>query len=181
MIGTHGRGFWIMDNITALRQMTPAVMNEQAHLFEIEPAYRYLPVQVLSPHRPVRAGIQFANAEDTVAYEDRAEPSGEVERVFLNAGENPPGGVAIDYELKAPTGEVKLAILDGKGVAIREFSNQGKENSWMPSEPGMNRFVWDMEISGCSTAKFLLHQDLCRRSIRTCKCRLPLRENIWRD
>src|SRR6202044_3528539 len=56
VIATHGRGFWIMDNITALRQMTPEVMSEQAHLFDIAPTYRYLPVQVLAPHRAVRPG-----------------------------------------------------------------------------------------------------------------------------
>ena len=82
--------------------------------------------------------------------------------------------MTIDYELKAPAGEVKLTILDGKGAVIKEFSSQGKENSWMPSEPGLNRFVWDMRYPGAR--EIPLPPDLCRRSIRTCKRRLPPRE-----
>ena len=90
VVATHGRGFWIMDNLTALRQITSDTAAASAHLFEIAPTHRYLPVRVLSPRRSFRPGLEFANAGDTVVYEDRRGPDGKVKRFFLNAGENPP-------------------------------------------------------------------------------------------
>jgi photosystem II stability/assembly factor-like uncharacterized protein len=148
VVGTHGRGFWIMDNLTALRQITPVVTAAPAHLFDIVPVNRYLPIQVLSPRRPVRAGIEFARSGDTVAYEDQAGPDGLVKRVFLNAGENPSGGLTIDYSLKSPSAAATLSLLDSQGQVIRHFSSQAKDSSWMPADAGMNRFVWDLRYPG---------------------------------
>lgn len=148
VVATHGRGFWIMDNLTPLRQLTSDVTTAPAHLFEIAPTYRYLPIQVLSPRRPVRAGLQFARSGDIVTYEDRKGPDGRVRRVFLNAGENPSGGVTIDYALKQPSGTVALTLVDAKGQVIREFSSAATDGSWMPADNGTNRFYWDMRYPG---------------------------------
>jgi len=148
VLATHGRGFWVLDNLTALRQITREVAATSAHLFDIAPTDRYLPVQVLSPRRPFRPGIQFARSGDIVAYEDRRGLDGRVRRFFLNAGENPPGGVTIDYYLKQPPGAVTLAIVDGKGQVIKQFSSEAKDSTWLPAETGMNRFVWDMRYPG---------------------------------
>ena len=126
VVATHGRGFWIMDNLTALRQITREVQAAPAHLFDIAPTDRYLPMRVLSPRGP----------------------EGRVRRVPLDAGENPPGGVMIDYYIKQPAGETTLTILDGKGQAIKRYSSPAKDGGWMPSEAGMNRFVWDLRYPG---------------------------------
>ncbi len=145
VLATHGRGFWIMDNVTALRQITREVTTASTHLFEIAPTDRHLPVRSLSPMRSFRPGIQFARARDIVGFEDRRGPDGRVKRFFLNAGENPPEGVMIDYYLKQPpSGEATLTILDAKGEEIRRFSSQADDDLWMPADAGMNRFVWDM-------------------------------------
>jgi photosystem II stability/assembly factor-like uncharacterized protein len=148
VVTTHGRGFWILDNLTALRQITREVAAASVHLFEIAPTRRYLPVQVLSPRRSFRPGIQVARSDDSVAYEDRRGPDGRVRRVYLNAGQNPPGGVMIDYYLKQRSEAVTLTILDGKGQVIKQFSSQAKDSTWLPAEAGMNRFVWDMRYPG---------------------------------
>ncbi len=42
VIATHGRGFWILDNVSALRAITPAVANAAVHLFDVVPASRHL-------------------------------------------------------------------------------------------------------------------------------------------
>ena len=144
VLATHGRGFWIMDNVTALRQITPEITEASANLFDIAPTDRYLPVRVLSPTRSFRPGIQFARARDIVGFEDRRGPDGRVKRFFLNAGENPPGGVMIDYYLKQGSDEATLTILSGEGELIKEFSSQTRDSRWMPAEAGLNRFVWDM-------------------------------------
>ena len=117
-----------------------------AHLFEIIPTYRYLPVRSLSPMRSFRPGIQYARASGgQVAFEDRRDANGRIRRTYLDAGQNPPDGVMIEYYLKqSPSDEATLTILDGQGEVIQQFSSQAMDNRWMPAEAGMNRFVWDL-------------------------------------
>ena len=112
VLATHGRGLWIMDNLTAIRQITSQVTAASAHLFEIAPTYRYLPVRSLSPMRSFRPGIQYTRGSGgLVAFEDRREANGRLRRTYLNAGQNPPGGVWIEYYLKQPpSGEATLTI-----------------------------------------------------------------------
>ena len=148
VLATHGRGFWIMDNVTALRQITPEVTAAPAHLFEIAPTDRYLPIQSLPPMRTFRPGVQFARSGDIVAFEDRREPDGRVRRSFLNAGENPNDGVHIEYYLQQAAKAATLTIVDGKGQTIKEFSSEAGDGRWMPAETGMNRFYWDMRYPG---------------------------------
>jgi photosystem II stability/assembly factor-like uncharacterized protein len=143
---THGRGFWILDNLTALRQITPAIAAAPAQLFEVVPAYRRPGSGRGSFGRVPRPGVQFSSAAGMVApYEDVRGPDGKARRVYFNAGQNPPGGVLIEYYLKqAPADEAVLTILDAKGQEIQRFSSQPKDNRRMPAAAGMNRFSWDM-------------------------------------
>ena len=41
VVGTHGRGFWILDDISPLRQMSAAITDANAHLFAPRPTYRF--------------------------------------------------------------------------------------------------------------------------------------------
>ncbi len=94
VISTYGRGFWIMDDITPLRNMTPAVLASDAHLFPLRDAYRFRPITAPS-----------------TTYDDPT------------TGENPKYGASINYYLKAPaTGGVKVTILDEKGAVVRSFN-----------------------------------------------------------
>ena len=94
VISTYGRGFWIMDDITPLRSVTPAVLASEAHLFPVRDAYRFRPITAPS-----------------TTYDDPT------------TGENPKYGASINYFLKAPvTGGVKVTILDDKGAVVRSFS-----------------------------------------------------------
>jgi hypothetical protein len=94
VIGTYGRGFWILDDLSPLQKLTPAVANANAHLFAPRPAYRFLDV------------------EANVTMND--DPT---------AGSNPPYGAAINYWLKsAPTGAVTIDILDAGGKTIRTIA-----------------------------------------------------------
>ncbi|MCX6550304.1 MAG: sialidase [Acidobacteria bacterium] len=92
VIGTYGRGFWILDDITPLQQSTSQVLASDAHLFAPRQAYRFR---------------QITN--DSVIRED--EPS---------AGNDPPYGADINYYLKSlPNGPVTVTILDQKGEVVR--------------------------------------------------------------
>jgi photosystem II stability/assembly factor-like uncharacterized protein len=91
VVATYGRGFYVLDDITPLRQLAPEVLASPVHLFAPRPTYRLRPV-----------------SEPAMVLGDPSE------------GRNPPDGAAIHYLLKAaPEGDVKIAILDGSGKTIR--------------------------------------------------------------
>jgi photosystem II stability/assembly factor-like uncharacterized protein len=97
VIATYGRGFWIMDDITAVQQLTPQVMASDAHLFAPRPAYRFRPITAPS-----------------IPYDDPT------------IGENPPYGASINYYLKdAVTAPVKVTIRDQKGEVVRTLTGTG--------------------------------------------------------
>ncbi len=94
VIATYGRGFWIMDDITPLQQLTAQVLSTDAHLFAPRPAYRFR--NIAAPSSP---------------YDDPT------------VGENPQYGASINYYLKAPAqGGVTITIQDQKGEAVRKLT-----------------------------------------------------------
>ena len=94
VIGTYGRGFWILDDITPLQQLTPEVLASAAHLFSPRAAYRFRDITPMS-----------AQAD---------EPS---------AGENPPYGASINYYLQAASADaVTITILDEQGAVVRTLT-----------------------------------------------------------
>lgn len=134
VVGTHGRGFWILDNITPLRQMDETVANADAFLFRPQAAYR----------------VKWNKNTDTPLPPD--EP----------AGQNPPDGAIIDYALKsAASGPVTLEILDASGALVRRYSSEDPAPAIDPTRlavptywvrqplklsagAGMHRFLWDL-------------------------------------
>jgi photosystem II stability/assembly factor-like uncharacterized protein len=134
VVGTHGRSFWILDDITVLRQIGEQVATSEVHLFEPQVAYR------------VRRSVNT----DTPIPPD--EPM----------GKNPPDGAIINYYLKSrAAGPVTLEIFDSSNRLVRRFSSSDKPEPvnekelnaptyWirppqiLSAEAGMRRFVWDM-------------------------------------
>ncbi len=139
VVGTHGRSFWILDNITALRQFSSEVAQAPAHLYAPQLTYR----------------VRRNNNTDTPLPPE--EP----------AGENPPEGAMIDYWLnRAASGAVTLEIVDASsGQVVRRFSSADKPEPVLNSNyakqfnvpmywvrpartlsagAGMHRFVWDL-------------------------------------
>jgi hypothetical protein len=94
VIATYGRGAWILDDVTPLRELTPQVTNADAHLFAPRPAYRFR--AITAPATP---------------YDDQT------------IGENPPYGAAINYYLKSPAAQnVTITIQDSKGQTVRTLN-----------------------------------------------------------
>ncbi|HMC55072.1 MAG TPA: glycosyl hydrolase [Gemmatimonadaceae bacterium] len=101
VVATHGRSFWVLDNISTLRQLTDAVVKSDAYLFKPADAYR------------VNFGGGF--------FARRANPN----EVPVNpVAFNPPSGPAIQYWLGAANPDVTLSILDSAGNVIRSFSSR---------------------------------------------------------
>jgi hypothetical protein len=134
VVGTHGRSFWILDDITPLRQLTTQLTKQPAILYKPQTAYR------------VRWNM----------YTDTPLPQEEP------AGQNPPDGAVIDYYLKEKVNTVSLEIFDQKGKSIRKYTNKdtlykiGEVNIphyWirpqqiLSPEPGSHRFMWDMKYA----------------------------------
>ena len=159
IVATHGRSFWILDDIASLRQMSPDIPREGAHLFTPASAYR----------------VRRDTNTDTPLPAD--EP----------AGQNPPDGAPIDYLLSQPSsGTVTLEILDLQGKLVRRYSSGDKPEQtpedikkqlippyWLRPQhilsagAGMHRWVWDLRyphrrIQPCTNIQSLL----CRTTPR---------------
>jgi len=94
VIATYGRGFWILDDITPLQQLTGQVLDSDVHLFAPRPAYRFR--NIAAPSTP---------------YDDPT------------IGENPKYGASINYYLKGPaSGSVTITIQDQKGEVVRKLT-----------------------------------------------------------
>jgi photosystem II stability/assembly factor-like uncharacterized protein len=142
VIATHGRSFWILDDIAPLRQLTSELASASAELF-----------------RPSTAMRMRANTNH-----DTPLPAEEP------AGENPPPGAIFYYYLRSSAqNEVKLEVLDAKGQVVRSYSSKDQPFrppalpafplSWIrPLEPpstgtGMHRFIWDLRYSAPPVAQ----------------------------
>jgi hypothetical protein len=134
IVATHGRGFWVLDNITALRQINDEVATAGVWLFRPADAYNIPPGSENGTPLPLDEPI----------------------------AENPPYGAMIDYYLKsAASGPVTLEILDPAGETIRRYSSEDRTPPvnpdtlniapvWRPApsplavSAGMHRWVWDL-------------------------------------
>jgi hypothetical protein len=139
IVATHGRSFWILDDITPLRQIDETVEKSDAFLFKPGMAYR----------------VKRSTYSDTPMPPD--EP----------AGENPPDGAVVDYFLaQEVAGGITLEILDAQGKVVRRYSSMDKPEVtkeelekqliplyWikkpmiLPASAGMHRWVWDLHYA----------------------------------
>jgi photosystem II stability/assembly factor-like uncharacterized protein len=131
---THGRSFWILDDVTPLRQVSEDMQNSAAYLFKPRPATRFITTFGFS--RPASFGKFYRLTGATMATSRRKKkPDGETVDVYLDAGKNPPDGVIVTYYLKQkPEDEVKLTFLDAGGKEIRTFSSEGKNGQSSSAE-----------------------------------------------
>jgi photosystem II stability/assembly factor-like uncharacterized protein len=135
VIATHGRSFWILDNITPLRQVADAMKAHAPWLY-----------------RPAVA-IRVDNDSFSATPLPPEEPT----------AENPPSGAMLDYFLNSPAKEVSLEIFDAQRNLVRRFSSDDKSpkhgplpiaERWFPKAallektPGMHRFVWNLIWDG---------------------------------
>jgi photosystem II stability/assembly factor-like uncharacterized protein len=143
VLGTHGRGFWILDDITPLRQLTASTLQAPVVLLRPQDAWRW----------------RWSSYPDTPLPPD--EPS----------GENPPDGAIVDYWLKSDAqGPVQLEVLDAAGIVVRRFASDDppeppveKRNIpdyWirppqtLGTRAGLHRFVWDLHYPRPRASEF---------------------------
>jgi photosystem II stability/assembly factor-like uncharacterized protein len=121
---THGRSFWMIDDLTPLHQLSKEMVDKEFDLFKPMSSYR------------------MASAEGYRGVNRKLE------------GENHPGGVMVHYFIKNvdEKSEIKFDILEMNGVVIKSFSNKAKEKvDQVTAKAGGNRFVWNMRHPGYKT------------------------------
>ncbi len=135
IIATHGRGFWILDDITPLRQLSGDISSQPIIFFAPEAAIRV--------DNDVFLGTPLPPEESTA--------------------KNPPDGAIIDYTLNSAAKQVTLDVFDSDNKLVRHVSSNQKPPSypplpiakrWFPkpsileTSPGMHRYVWDLHWGG---------------------------------
>jgi photosystem II stability/assembly factor-like uncharacterized protein len=129
---THGRSFWVLDDLSPLRQISPAVTTSTAFLFQ--------------PSATLRT--RYNNNRDTPL------------PVETPVGQNPPDGAVIYYWLQSDVSDVSIDILDSAGQVVRHYTSREEPreadpelaipNYWLhPPGPlaktkGMHRLIWDL-------------------------------------
>ncbi|MCA1647893.1 MAG: glycosyl hydrolase, partial [Chloroflexi bacterium] len=130
IVATHGRSFWIVDDITPLHQWTAALDEQPVHLFQPRTTVRFRPYQGFSLP-PAEGKNSRLIGPLHITY-----TSGSHGEVLLDAGANPPSGVLLTY-LMNEVASVRLRILDADGAPIATIESR-------PDAAGLQRVVWDM-------------------------------------
>ncbi len=163
ILATHGRGFWIGDNLTLLYQGAAQAGADSIKLFAPARAWRILP-DLFADWMPTEGkiyGVGLGSGATIIAHKDE---NGQIKRTFLDAGEGMPRGAIMDYFLpEAPAADtlVTLAILDAEGNELRTYGRKPADydkwddkrkslepGPWLPLAAGMNRFVWNLRLPG---------------------------------
>ncbi len=146
LVATHGRAFWILDNITPLRQIASLPQGANVSLYQ--------PATAVRIDNDVFLGSPLPPEEP--------------------AAKNPPDGAVVDYYLKAPAKHVTLEIYDPSGKLVRRYVSGAKEPiypplpiapRWLPkpavleNTAGMHRFVWDLRWSNSGSPEEIEEED----------------------
>ncbi len=162
VVATHGRSFWVLDDLTPLYQLDDAITEGEARLFEPRRAWRILPgifAGILTGTEGKDYMIGLGKSANYVA--ERNE-TGHVAYTILDAGQSAPLGVTVSYylgeEIGAADGStLALAFLDSDGELVREFHPRPAgydkleddekafaPGPWITTKAGVNRFLWDL-------------------------------------
>ncbi len=166
IVATHGMGFWILDDISPLRQYTADLDAKNAHLFEPEDHTRFGYNWWLDYGGGPPSDEKYffvRNAEPGYTFYERGVVNGERQRDYIDAGDARPRGAILYYLLSDQVKDVSLSILDEQGNEVRTFGSDeipketfseiagreyaGGSDAGQPRASvgkGLNRFMWDM-------------------------------------
>ncbi|HEV8192336.1 MAG TPA: hypothetical protein VGP82_12785, partial [Ktedonobacterales bacterium] len=145
VVATHGRAFWILDDITPLYQM--ADTREPVTLYHPRDTTSYRFYEWAEEEGAPGYVDYLMTGPVTLAFRHGEDAFGAKTRRLLDGGANPPAGVILHYALaEKPEGDVTLTILDAEGNSVRTFSSAAEAGAKLPVEVGANRFVWDFRF-----------------------------------
>ncbi|MGH2558138.1 MAG: WD40/YVTN/BNR-like repeat-containing protein, partial [Thermomicrobiales bacterium] len=119
---THGRSFWVLDDLTPLRALAAGVPDGEPYLFAPRDTVRVLPG--IDWSGAVTGSANYIGGRGG-AYLAETTPDGEVARTYLDAGQNPPAGAIVTYRLVAePAEPILLTFKNAKGDELRSFTSR---------------------------------------------------------
>ncbi|MDQ7033863.1 MAG: hypothetical protein Q9P01_03210 [Anaerolineae bacterium] len=141
-----------MDDLTTVQQLSDEISKQSIHLLKPRDS-----VRMLASIHEFRLGdspgkTYMSSMGQLAPYTFTKNEENEIERKFLDSGENPPRGVVVTYYLsEVPTDKLTLTFQDSENNVLREFSSRGNDSSdektrFAPANIGWNRFVWDMRL-----------------------------------
>ena len=170
VVATHGRSFWVLDDLSPLRQYNDSMAQEEAHLFTPSAANHTLfrggffgPAAGSGKNPPPGAIIDYWLKTSLKKSEEGKKTEGSESGAGGRAFTTPLGAVGEKKEgdkgEEAP--KITLDILDSSGKVIRhfprkeeegqldeDFGGRGRSANVLPAEAGLNRFVWDLDYEG---------------------------------
>lgn len=156
VVATHGRGFWIIDDLGPIRQLARGdVAADGTALFKPRDTIRWLRYGGFG-HAPIDGRNYRMASGLLVTFDRQADEHGQYTETYIDAGNNPPDGVVIHYHLDSAPGdaEVAIAIGDADGNEIIRFSNKAEKDKWkFYPEQGSNRFVWNFRYPDATEIK----------------------------
>ena len=165
VIATHGRSFWIMDDLTPLHQLMASPPTDEPRLLKPRSAWRLLP-DLFDSWITTEGKDYWLSLGKQATFHARKDETGQVVRSFLDAGEAARIGVMITYLLgddmdSDDSPSVALELLDSDGDLVRRFEPKpaGHDDMtddekafhsgpWITTKPGVNRFLWDLRYEG---------------------------------
>ncbi|MGH2532462.1 MAG: WD40/YVTN/BNR-like repeat-containing protein, partial [Thermomicrobiales bacterium] len=148
---THGRSFWILDDLTPMRALAAGVPDGEPYLFAPRETVRVLPG--IDWSGVVTGSANYIGGRGG-AYLAETTPDGEQVRTYLDAGQNPPSGAIVTYRLVAePEEPITLTFKNAKGDELRSFTSRKEDDETIakerraPAKVGWNRFVWDLRLA----------------------------------
>ncbi|MGI9519005.1 MAG: WD40/YVTN/BNR-like repeat-containing protein, partial [Pirellulaceae bacterium] len=141
-IATHGRSFWILDDISPLRQISEDVANKSAHLYQPRDHTRLGRTWWSFYGGGVMGGQKnyfVQNGRVGHTFIELGIVNGEKKRKFLDAGDARPYGAIIHYHLSEDAKDVSLSILDSENQLIKTYAGES-----LSTKAGLNRMIWDM-------------------------------------
>ncbi len=167
VVGTHGRSFWVLDDLTPLHQLTDTDI-DGARLFQPRRTWRVLP-DLFAGWIGNEGKDYWVSLGKTATFVASKNETGHIVRTILDAGQGAPIGVTVTYVLsheiadEGGAADVSLAFLDADGDLVREFhprpadyddrsdDEKGLEpGPWIPVNAGVNRFLWDLRYEGAA-------------------------------
>jgi photosystem II stability/assembly factor-like uncharacterized protein len=169
VVATHGRSFWVLDDITPLEQYEDAIPRQDMHLFNPAAASHtvfrggfFAASGNVGKNPPAGAVIDYwlKTSLKKTDKKEGAAAGGDASEAKPDAGK---GEEKKDEEKKDEAPKITLEILDSSGKVIRKYPKKeepgGEEESFftrdrggadLPAEAGLNRFVWDLHYEGAT-------------------------------
>ncbi len=140
IVATHGRAFWVLDDISPLRQLSSSLRSERLHLLAPEPAVRFLGGR---SERPIASAGENPLPGAAITYWLQQKPAGEVALAFLDSA----GTVIRTFSGKADS------------IASVDSATYAPSDSAVPARAGTNRFVWNLRAPDAKKAKDIVVDD----------------------